>query len=466
MKCSHLLSALLLLGVAIQPSVHAEKAKSHKCKKAKASHACVIRQKDLPLVITRSGHYVFEKNIHYKGSGSAITIAANDVKVNLKSYSLTLDHPDATGIKVSDVSEIIIEGDAIIHKSCHNQTGHGIHVSHANKVLLKDIFTINHHSGLLIEHSIDVNVVQSQFLDPAHAGAHVINSTNVQFDGCTFAGSANNGLLFSSANQDCRLVNSNFPDAQFSNLLVQQMSGMMVDNCSFTNVGGDPGKANLVQFGDVFTPQQVAIDVTFRNCTIVNRPDLGGNTAPEGLGLYNVSGVLVDSCIVDIDNTGQDPTLDLSAIHIGNGSGVQVGSNVTIRNTISEGPATDGFYPDIGSSNILMDSCLVSNALKDGIFLAGSSACVVQNCTVVNNGTNGIFIGEVSSNNAVLNNVVIQNGFNIISPPSLPPTGNGIAIQGDGSSFNLIQNNQVFRNAVENIDDDGTSDVVVDNTTF
>src|SRR5208337_4810349 len=124
----------------------------------------------------------------------------------------------------------------------------------------------------------------------------------------------------------------------------------------------------------------------FTNCTIRNRPPEGGNTAPEGLGLYNVSGVLVDSCIVDIDNTGQPQEIDLSGIHIGNGTGVQVGTNVTIRNTIVQGPSTDGFYPDIGSTNIVIENCLASGALKDGIFLAGTSSSTVQNCTVVSNG--------------------------------------------------------------------------------
>ena len=115
----------------------------------------------------------------------------------------------------------------------------------------------------------------------------------------------------------------------------------------------------------------------------------------------------------------------------------------------------------------MIDNCLASNALKDGIFLAGTSASVVQNSTVVNNGTNGIFLGEVSFDNAVINNVVIQNGFNIITPitdPSLPPTGTGIGIASDSFS-NLIQNNQVFDNAV-NIQDDGIGNMLIANTVF
>jgi len=427
-----------------------------------------IKQRDIPYVITRPGKYVLKEDIYYKGSQNAITIAANDVKLDLRNFSITLKNSTATGILVSNVSEIVIMSDAIINISNSSQTGYGIHLVDANKVLLSNIFTENHFDGLFIENSTDVTILKSQFLNPVNAGAAVSASTNVIFNGCVFAGSSNNGLLFSGTNQDCTLINSDFPDAQFSNLLVQQINGMSVENCSFTNNGGDPGKANLVQFGDVNTPDQIVNDLIFKNCTIVNRPSAGGNTAPEGLGLYNVSGALVDSCIVDIDNTGQPQEIDLSSIHIGNGTGVQIGTNIIIRNTISKGPATDGYYPDIGSTNIVIDTCLASNALKDGIFLAGTSASVVQNCTVVNNGTNGIFLGEVSSDNAVINNVVIQNGFNIITPitdPSLPPTGTGIGIASDSFS-NLIQNNQVFDNAVMNIQDNGIGNMLIDNTVF
>lgn len=464
MKSSHFFLAVSLSCVAFVPfaqAFHPSKCIGH-IHSGDAS-LYVIRQKDIPITIQQPGEYILEKNISYNGAGAAITIAADNVTLNVKNFSLQLTNPKATGIVVNGVSEIVIKSDAIINTSKQSQTGNGIRVSNANNVLIENISTENHFNGLSISHSSDVSILHSQFLNPTNTGAIVIGSTNVQFDGCRFAGSAKNGLRFTGANQDCSLLNSEFPSAQFSNLLVQRMKGMNVDNCSFTNTSGDPSKANLVQYGDV-GPLQIATNVIFTNCTIVNRPAPGGNTSPEGLALYNVSGVLVDSCIIDIDNTGTDPAADLSSIHVGNGSGVQVGSNVTIRNTISEGPAMDGFYPDIGSTNVVMDNCLVSNALKDGIFIAGSSACVVQNCSVVNNKTNGIFIGEVGSNNAVLNNVVTQNGFDPIVS-SVPPIGNGIAIASD-SSYNLIQNNQVFTNAVANINDNGTNDVIVDNTTF
>lgn len=426
-----------------------------------------ITQKKIPLVIKCSGEYVLIENVSFKGNGNAITIAANDVKLRLNNFSIKVKKASGTAIFAENVSEIVIENDAIFNSATTNQTGNGIQLVNVTKALISNVFTRGNFFGLLIQNSSDVQILNSEFLNAVQAGASVSTSTNVVFNNCVFAGSANNGLVFNGANQDCSVLNCEFPNAQFTNLLVQQINGMFVDNCSFTNTGGDPGKGNLVQFGDTNTPDQVANDVIFSNCTIRNRPAPGGNTNPEGLGLYNVSGVLVDSCVIDIDNTGTAQEFDLSGIHIGNGSGVQVGTNVMIRNTIVQGPSMDGFYPDVGSSNIVIDSCLASGALKDGIFVAGTKSCTVQNCTVADNGTNGIFIGEASTLAAIINNVVTNNGFDIITPitdPSIPPTGTGIGISAD-SSINLVQENQIFGNAT-NHSDFGFGNVFLDNTEF
>jgi len=183
-----------------------------------------------------------------------------------------------------------------------------------------------------------------------------------------------------------------------------------------------------------------------------------GNTAPEGITIFNGTGFLIDSCIIDIDNTDQDPDADLSGIH------PIATSNTIIRNSIFQGPATNGIYPDEDSSGIVIENNLVSGALKDGIFLAATTASTVVGNTVINNGTNGIFLGEVSSSNVISNNVVNGNGFNPIAS-SIPPIGNGIAIATD-SSMNIIQGNTVFNNAVNGIDDQGTNNQIINNIAY
>lgn len=427
-----------------------------------------IRQKNIPFVITHPGEYHLVENIVFDGSGSAITIQADNVKLDLETFSITLTDNNATGILVQNVSEFEIKSDLIKNISLNPQNGFGIHIINATKGTIKNVFTLFHFNGLCIESSNNICIHYSRFSSAVHSGAYVVDSTNIIFENSVFVASGN-GLTFSGANKDCMISNSEFPSATFSNLLVQQMDGMLIENCLFTNVAGDPTKANLVQFGDA-DPAQLCHDIIFKKCTLVNRPahtPTLGNTAPEGLGIYQGSGFLVDSCLIDIDNTNQDPTIDLSGIHISNpglGLAGTIASDVTIRNCIIQGPATNGLYPDVGSSGIVIDNCLVTSALKDGIFLAGTTTSIVKNNTVVNNGTNGIFLGETSVANAVNNNLVSNNGFNPILT-SLSPTGNGISIALDSSS-NIVQYNQVFDNNINGIDDQGTGNQIYNNVAY
>ncbi|MDR3550477.1 MAG: right-handed parallel beta-helix repeat-containing protein [Candidatus Babeliales bacterium] len=427
-----------------------------------------IDQDDIPFVIKHSGNYQLSEDIVFNGAGSAITINANKVKLFLGTHSITLSDPNGVGIFVNNSSEFEIESDKIENISLAPQDGIGICVTDANKGLIKNVFTVNHFNGLLIQNSTDICVESSQFLDAVGGAAFVEGSTNVCFDSCVFANSGY-GLIFTGTNQDCSVLNSEFPSSTFSNLLVQQMNGMMLQNCSFSNVAGDPAKLNLVQFGDAL-PEQLCNDVIIKNCTIVNRPahtPTLGNTAPEGLGIYQGSGFLVESCVIDIDNTNQDPAADLSGIHISNpglGTLGTIASNVMVRNCVVQGPATDGVYPDVGSSGVVIDNCLVTGAQKDGIFLAGTTASTVKNCTVVNNGTNGIFLGEVSVGNSVNNNIVDGNGLNPILS-SIPPFGSGIGIASD-STTNSIARNELFNNTINGIDDEGTGNRIFYNTAY
>jgi len=454
--------ALLSLVLSFQPTFFAS---AHDDTPTRGISPKLISQGDIPFTITKSGEYELTENVSLSGSGNAITIKANNVKLNLGSFSITLTNPAANGVLVEGCSEFVIESDSIHNTSSGNQTGCGILVRNVQKGLISGVFTKNHADGLRIKNSSDIRVQSSGFSHAKSNGASVINSKNVVFDACVFDGSKH-GLTFSGANQDCSVLHSMFPSSKFTNLLVQQMSGMLVQDCSFSEVDGNSKKPSLVQFGDK-DPTQTCKDVILKNCTIVNKST---NTAPEGLGIYQGSGFLVESCVIDTTNVGQDPAADLSGIHISNPGLGTIASNVIVRNCVIQGSPTDGIYPDTGpgggagSSGVLIEGCLVSGALKDGIFLAGTSASTVRDCTVVNNGTNGIFLGETCVSNAVVGNTVASNGFAIIGS-SLLPQGAGIGITSD-SSKNTVQYNQVFSNANNGINDLGAGDTFYYNTAY
>lgn len=424
-----------------------------------------IDQASIPFAITAPGQYNVVEELTYGGAGNAITISSNQVALNLNSFSITLSKNKAVGIRATQVSDLSISNGAIINSKSHTKKGSGIHLSGTNNVIINNINTVNNRNGLFIKESHNVHVIDSSFFHATKCDAFAKESKRVTFDSCTFT-DGNNGLKLGGDNREFTVINCAFPNSKFSNLLVQEVDGMIIENCLFTNRDDNAAKANLVQFGDA-KPSQICTNVIMRNCTIVNRPESGGNTAPEGLGIYQGSGFLVDSCVIDIDNTNQDPAADLSGIHISNpglGANGTIASNVIISNCVVQGPATDGIYPDVGTSNVLIENCLVSGASKDGIFLAGTSACTVSNNTVVNNGTNGIFLGETSVSNSIINNTVNSNGANpIIS--SIPPFGNGISIASD-SSLNLVQGNTAFNNTTDGINDQGTNNRIFSNTAY
>lgn len=426
-----------------------------------------IFQRDIPLVITTSGKYKLAETVFYKGTGNAITIRADGVKLSLGAFSLKLADRSSAGIYVDSVSDFLIDSDAIATTTTTNAVN-GIFIFNSRKGRVCNVLTANTNDGLQIDGSADIQIQKSRFFNASDAGARVHASSAVTFAKCVFDG-GDNGLVFYGENKNCTISGCTFPSANFSNLLVQQMDGMFVQDCSFTNTTGDPAKLNLVQFGDA-APEQACHDILMKNCTLINRPahtPVLGNTAPEGLGIYQGSGFLVESCLIDIDNTNQDPAADLSGIHISNpglGTSGVVASNVIIRNCVVQGLATDGFYPDIGSTGVVIEGCLATGALKDGIFLAGTSASTVAGNTVVSNGTNGIFLGEASVSNTIKNNIVNSNGFTPIST-SLLPLGNGISIASD-SSKNIVQGNEVFNNSMNGISDQGTGNQIWSNSAY
>lgn len=428
------------------------------------AYATDIFQVDLPYTISAPGQYYVQENLVYSGSDSAISIRANNVILDFNGYALHLSDSSANGVCVKRCSEFTIIGDVISNIGSGKQKGNGIRISKSKNGLIQDVFTRHHQHGLKIKKSKYIFVQNADFGHAQYSAAIVQESASIGFDNSAFVDS-NHGLTLVGANRDCSLNNCTFPSANSSNLNVLQVEGMMVNNCSFTNTHGDNDKPNLVQFGGAET-EQACFDVTFRNCTIINSCDCS-TTSPEGLGIYQGSGFLVDSCVIDINNIGQDPSIDLSGIHISNpglGTNGTIASNVIIRNCIVQGPATDGIYPDVNSTGVVIENCLVSGALKDGIFLAGTTSSTVSNNTVVNNGTNGIFLGEASFSNAISNNIVTGNGFSPIIT-SLPPYGNGISIASDSGS-NIIQNNTVFSNSVDGINNQGSGNSIYYNTAY
>jgi Right handed beta helix region/Periplasmic copper-binding protein (NosD) len=443
MKLSLCCSLFFSLSLLCVTSVYAD---SHISRTHKESR--VITQKDLPFVIDRSGEYSLCTDLTYCGAGSAITIIANNVKLNLN-FSLTLTNPGATGVFVNGASEVVIKNDHIVNTSSDLLTGNGIFVLNGTHITIDNIYTLQNGNGLLVQNSRDVQVVHSRFENALVAGAQVAGSTNVDFTNSVFD---NNGIgLFFAAsagsNQDCSVSKCKFPSSQSQCLFGQQIAGMNIDNCLFSNAFLTPGPdaQNVVQFGD---EGALFNNLIIRNSTFVNTTS--SNKGVEGLALFNGSGFIVDNCIFNVDNTCQDCSSDLSGVHLGDGSGVLVASNGVIRNCVSQGPCVDGYYPDVGVNGIVIENCLAVGCQKVGILGNGiCSSAFINNVTMNNNV--GIALDPASFNNLVQSNKTFNNSsaFSVgaCPHPCIEP-GAGIFDEGVEINNNQIYYNTAFQNDV------------------
>jgi parallel beta-helix repeat protein len=415
----------------------------------------IITQKDLPFTIEESGEYELGQNLTFREEGAAITIAfAHNVKLRFKNFSIKLGQPEATGIAIHDSTEVTIENDAIKHscEASQGATGTGISVTHSRKIVLSDLFLVNNGYGLIVDNSQDVVIRGSDFLKANIAGALVKGSTNVVFAHCVFSDNRI-GLVWASAtkpNQDGKILDCSFPNATgLTNLLAQQINGLMISGSSFSSAGGTLGVTrNLAQLGDLDAEAQCN-DVRIQDVTFISRSE--NNRTLEGLALINGSGFLLDSAVFDTDNTGETLTGTLAGLHIGTSQGITY-SNGIIRNIIVQGSPLVGIFLDQGTSGIIFEDSLVTGALTHGILFSKATLNSVQESTIRNNDKVGILVKGSSSLNALLYNTVQKNTI-------------GIQIEA-GSSNNTIQNSTIFGNSTSGISDAGTGSQIWNNTAF
>ncbi len=422
-----------------------------------------IQQEDLPVVIKKSGIYYIEENLNYCKSGAAITIKdAHNVKLVFKARDLKLNHPNATGILVKDSSEVTIENDSIINVGSVPSTGNGIHIVNSNIVRVEQLVILDNFYGVLVESSVGVVI-----------------------DGCIFTDNGI-GVKFASTkvgkNRDCKVVNTAFTNSTgMTNLFAEQIDGFVIEESSFSSTGST-ATVNLAQLGgDASDANAIFSNALVKNSTFTNK---SANKNIEGLYIYNGNGFVVDTVLIEIDNSGTCFEADLSGIHIGNGTSTIDSSlsskaiNGIISNTLVQGPATDGYYPDGGTDSVTIINCRATGARKHGIFLAGTTNSVVIGCTTTGNGTatkpndlpkdcdptvfpigSGIDVGQTSLFNAILDNI---SSGNVVAGVDIDaPTPDHT----DPNANNLIQNNKVFNN-LYGIRDQGVNNQVWYNSAF
>ncbi len=441
----------------------------HRLEKS-CDHKHVICQKDLPIEIKCPGHYCLASELRPEGAGTvAITINSGDVVLDLNVFEIELNDATQTGILVNTSTNVVIKNGSLNNAIPVSNPrakpqirmlpyGNGISLVGAQKVVIENVTASGNFNGVSVLGSADVRILNSSFSQAIDAGVLVAGSGCVTIDTCTFV-SDGYGVLISDeqgVNNTAKILNSCFSDSALQGILVLQVNGLVVDGCSITNEGTF-NTFNLVQLGGTSSGQIVSSAVV-KNSTFINLAVAGGTL--EGLAIPQAQNFIVDSCLFINNNSGQDIVCnDFSAIHPG-GAGFTV-SGFTISNNVIQGPAIDGIYPDIGSTNGLIENNRVSGVLKDGILADGTTYTTIRNNASSNNGRNGFGLAQTSSYNAIIDNVASGNaadGIFIAGTQIFPIACPGTFL---ASTNNTVQYNASFGNGGFGVNDAASAELGV-----
>jgi parallel beta-helix repeat protein len=462
----------------------------------------------VPFTITASGEYCLTGNMTYTGvGGAAITVlGASDVIIELNGFNITVTDPTASGILIQNSTNVTVRNDNIILPIVvlnPAATNGGIQVLNSSGVTLDSIFTVNGQNGIVVNASGNVDIINSSMSVAANAGVNIISSTEVVVERTTLSGN-NFGILFSaSGNANCRIIDTQIPTSLSQDVLANQVGNLIIDRCIFGHLGTST-PANLVQLGNVSTvpaTTSLVTNASIRNSLFLTLPT---DLFVEGLVLTNVSGALVEDCLISVFNSSALPDLplDLSGIHLSSPPTTTppivfgIAQDCKIVNCIFAGSPQDSVYPDQGSVNIEISNCLIGGAVKNGILydvaiggsvrnntiqfgsnasigapgvngihLLDTSGVTVDNNVTSHNTGDGILIDNstaISIANVIRNNIASDNTINgitlgagvdsnvVINNQALANGANGILV-GANALSNIVEGNQASSNTVNGI---------------
>ncbi len=342
--------------------------------------------------------------------------------------------------------------------------------------------------------------VQSLF-DPESGFFFTFPSTNIQIDECEFT---NNFQDFKNVGaSNIQITNSSFygttsaaildeaADDGAGNFVSPIPSGLLVDNCTVTEVGEgeilDGIYPSIFLFaGGVVNPGINARDIIIRNSTFTHQGSAPGS---DGLLFVGVEGVLVEDCVVNLTASGREDNCQpvtifgvptkVAAIHCGwplsrdneTAIGGSIVRDITIRGNEICGSVQVGIFAETGIGTTPNERITIEDnsitASEAGILFANT-----HSSTIINNRIQGVstsvckkgvgielegplaFNPQAASNsNIIVNNVVSQNDTGILLEC--------------GAQANLVKGNYVFNNFKRQIKEEKKkTNVILCNTVF
>ena len=407
----------------------------------------------VPAVVDKPGKWCVKNNLEFTGTGSAITVTANNVTLNFGDHNLLIPSEGAVGIFANGVSELVILNDKISSPTVSTDpTVIAIHLLNCDKVTVDNVFTQNTFHGIFAENSTDVFITRSRFKDHVGGletddtlsnGVKASGSTAVVIEESTFSGGGANpgitnqteGIQFNNGCTNCRVSNCQFSLVD-EGIFARQTDGLIIENNTFEATLETPFA--LIQTGTV--GDFACNDVIIRNCTF----NSNGSFAGGGIVLLNGANNLIED--VTINSNGNA------------GFGILIGFL-----------AINGF-PSSGVSGVIIKNTLITNVNAipgfDGILLAKANGVLVDNVIIDTNAAfvpgyhpAAIHINEADTDgdpSLVVTGLTIRNSV-ITNTPDI-----GIRSE-SGNSNIVVENCNIAGGVTANIFFDDTSNSVIKN---
>lgn len=380
---------------------------------------------DVP-VISQPGNYYLCESITVTDA-VAITIAADDVYLDLNGHTITCTGTTGTGILCSDQSNVQILNGVI------DAVNDGVVIEAPTKIVtrifLSDLIIVGRDAG----DGIRFNFVEQVFVkncrfinqDSMTNCVHLINSSRISLHNLESqtspANNSINGIYAEGACNNIEIVDCSFNgEEDISNygiaFIGEGISNIIIKNCSLQNF----------EYGILFESEGTVDYITVDSCIIVD-------TAVAGIQFVDVESSLVKDCsIVRSDNSVLlDSCSDVSFINCDVTRSrvafeIRPSSVVILLQNCKVNSNSTGFLIDAtdGPNGIVLDYCIATHNTT-GFLITGDSNNVALNHCIANfNGTGFSIANDMTSGKIIFDGCIASgnSGAGISSAVTLANT--------------------------------------------
>ena len=428
----------------------------------------------LPITITESGSYCVKKSLLFEVPSPAITVAADNVDIDLGDHTITVG-PAAAAIFAQNTTNLRIHNgqlESTLPSTDPNSIGISlVNVDHAE---FNDIIFSNTLIGYSGAACTDQSFANCKFNHPGDTqdtrGIEIFGGAGYTIERCFFDTigqqiNGNSGIAIDvnvfNTNTVCNTVTINECDFTNTNsvstsIFLVGTTNVEITDCKMQNNGslGNPSSAGIAVVPAPLTNSSFAspTNITIQNCDIDQPHSVGiaatsfDNLLIENCRIQSNDNTLLHNVIVGASNPAFSKTnailrncslsnpnaaggfVNLLVTNIEGGLienctldsnglanlhiGLAPSNNVKVLNSTFSKTCLDHVRITDNSSSITVENCNIDASMFAGVHLLNATECTIKNCEIsnVSNGY-GIFLEPNSNFNQILDNAITQCNF-------------------------------------------------------